>query len=601
MATYTIKAPDGNQYSVQGPDNASQEDVQAEVLRQHPDAAGSPQTGAQGTSAAGVQGTVLSNGKVSQATPADQLDPTSGMSTTDKVVAGMGKAFSDAGTGAKQLVQKTAAFLGSKSAQAAEGLTEAQVAAQRETDKALMSTNSGKAGEMLGQMVMALSLPGGGAAQMARAGAMTGALTPTAAGESSTQNAVVGAMLGVAGQQAGKLMGKVVGGLTQPLGKSALTELQQDGIKVLTANGVPLDAAQQSGTKFAQTLKNVVGDSPFTGSTFGNEQKQAFTRAVMTRLGATGAEDASPVEMQRVRVGLGKQFDSMAQKYPMPIDNTLLTKLATISTAAESELDAGQMGIIGRQIDNLIDHAAPTGTMTGAAFQNARSSLSRLQSQQNVTGHWAGEIHDALTDALQRNATPQDAQAITQMRTQWKALRQVQDAIGTDNQISPAALYGVLDRAKNRNMMVYGQGDQSLVQLAQSGVNVLGQKTANSGTTQRALGMLAMGSGLAAVDGLVHGDPKEALSMGLLGVAGPNMAKLIVENPTSARIIGQWARSKVIANFRTSIKEQGARMMGGAGASAVPVMGGSQNIVGQMGSGTPYEGVNTNPGEETQE
>ena len=38
MPTYSIKAPNGKTYSLDGPAGASQEDVQAEVLRQHPDA-----------------------------------------------------------------------------------------------------------------------------------------------------------------------------------------------------------------------------------------------------------------------------------------------------------------------------------------------------------------------------------------------------------------------------------------------------------------------------------------------------------------------------------------------------------------------------------
>lgn len=46
MPTYTISAPDGNTYSVTGPDGASQQDVQNEVLRQHPEAATAKSTSA---------------------------------------------------------------------------------------------------------------------------------------------------------------------------------------------------------------------------------------------------------------------------------------------------------------------------------------------------------------------------------------------------------------------------------------------------------------------------------------------------------------------------------------------------------------------------
>lgn len=40
MPTYSIKAPDGNTYTLDGPEGASQESVQAEVMRQHPNAGG---------------------------------------------------------------------------------------------------------------------------------------------------------------------------------------------------------------------------------------------------------------------------------------------------------------------------------------------------------------------------------------------------------------------------------------------------------------------------------------------------------------------------------------------------------------------------------
>ena len=40
MATYSIKAPDGNSYQIDGPDGASDEDVRTEVLKQHPNAGG---------------------------------------------------------------------------------------------------------------------------------------------------------------------------------------------------------------------------------------------------------------------------------------------------------------------------------------------------------------------------------------------------------------------------------------------------------------------------------------------------------------------------------------------------------------------------------
>lgn len=584
----TVNVPGVGQLSF--PDGMSQDDmakaIQANYPQLHGTQAQSPdlasQQGDQGTSAAGVQGKVLSNGKVMQATPADQTDPTADMSTSDKLVAGMGKAYSNVLTGAQQLGQNIGNWAAKKNEDGTTALTssikqtQAEVAAQRETDKALMATKAGQAGDLLGQMTMVVAMPGGGLATAAGTGAAMGALTPTAAGESSSQNAVINGLLGAAGFHAGQLLGKIAGGVLQPFRADAskVGETMQEGADILMKNGIPLTAAQQGGGKLARTLQNTVEDSPFIGSSLANEQKQAFTSSVMRQLGVAGAEDASPSVMLQAKQTMGAGFDKYATKYPIPVGNTLLNDLSTITTAAKSELSDADLSIINRQVDNVINHAAATGTMSGEAFQNARSSLSRLQSKQDLVGHWAGEVHDALTSALQREATPQDAQAITQLRTQWKALRNVQGAIGPDNMVNPAALYGMLDRQKNVNAMVFGQGDQSLVQLAQAGKNVLGSNTANSGTTQRVMGMLALGSTMGAIDGLVRGDPKEALEVGILGAGGPMLAKMAVENPKSARIIGQWARSKALVNFRQSVKSKGAELMGMGGSSVSPMTGG---------------------------
>ncbi|MCA6237961.1 MAG: hypothetical protein IM651_09295, partial [Phenylobacterium sp.] len=42
MPTYSIKAPDGRTYTIQGPAGATDAQIRAEVLRQFPDAGGKP-------------------------------------------------------------------------------------------------------------------------------------------------------------------------------------------------------------------------------------------------------------------------------------------------------------------------------------------------------------------------------------------------------------------------------------------------------------------------------------------------------------------------------------------------------------------------------
>lgn len=558
MATYTIQAPDGNSYSVQGPDNAPQSDVQAEVLRQHPEA-GTPPVQAQ-------QPPTQPQGS-GQGGPI-QASPTDGMSTADLAVAGMGKAFHEMGQGITQMVGSPAA----------KAQTAADIVEDRKYDKQLEATNAGKAGEMLGHMAVLAAAPEGLIGGMA-AGAAAGAMTPTAQGESRAANIALNTAFAGGGHAAGALLGKVVGGVIQPF-RNTLSETAQAGADTLTAAGVPLSAAQQGGGKIAQTLSNVVQDNPLIGSNLSTQQKAAFTAAVLKNVGVD-SPTADAATMYKVKAALGAKFDAMAAKYPIPVDQQMLTKLATVETAANSELDATQLSVIKAQLNNIIDKgAANGGSIPGQAFQNIRSSLSRIQSQpqSGVVGHWAGEIHDALMNALGRNASQADQKAITSMRTQYRALKQIEPAIQSDDNVSPSLLYNSLDRQKNINQMVYGQGDQSLVQLATAGKNVLGtMNTPNSGTAQRVAGMLMMGSSMAAVDKLAGGDTKDALKIGLLGVAGPQLARIVSENPASARLIAQWARSKVLSNFRGVVNAQGAKMASLAGSSALPSTGGPQS------------------------
>ena len=42
MTTYSIAAPDGKTYTIDGPKNATQDQIRSEVLKQHPNAGKPP-------------------------------------------------------------------------------------------------------------------------------------------------------------------------------------------------------------------------------------------------------------------------------------------------------------------------------------------------------------------------------------------------------------------------------------------------------------------------------------------------------------------------------------------------------------------------------
>src|SRR6478736_7130166 len=127
------------------------------------------------------------------------IDPTEGMSTTQKMLAGAGKAFVDLGRGAGQLAREVLP----ESTSNALGLpTTADIEESRRLDAPLMRTGAGVVGNIGGSVAAALPtafIPGantiGGAALL---GAAQGALQPVGEKDSRLQNIGTGAAFGAA-------------------------------------------------------------------------------------------------------------------------------------------------------------------------------------------------------------------------------------------------------------------------------------------------------------------------------------------------------------------------------------------------------------------
>lgn len=139
--------------------------------------------------------------QAAQAAPAETYDPTEGMSTTDKFLAGTGKAFADLGRGVGQMVGLVSQ----------EDIDEA-----KRLDAPLMRTTAGTVGNVTGAVAMALPtafIPGAnGVTGAAATGAVLGALQPVATGESRMQNVAVGGAAGAGGIVAGRVLAAGVKG-----------------------------------------------------------------------------------------------------------------------------------------------------------------------------------------------------------------------------------------------------------------------------------------------------------------------------------------------------------------------------------------------------
>jgi hypothetical protein len=145
------------------------------------------------------------------------------------------------------------------------------------------------------------------------------------------------------------------------------------------------------------------------------------------------------------------------------VDNQLLNDLANTHSAVDRELPATEAAPIKAQIDNVINMASANGgKLDGRAYQNITSSLGRLSrgTPNGSVRYFAGDIRSSLDDALQRSVASQDFDTLTTARSQYRAMKQTQDAIqtGTDD-ISPTALASAIDTKANASQSVYGRGN----------------------------------------------------------------------------------------------------------------------------------------------
>jgi hypothetical protein len=553
-AVFDFTSPDGKKFTVTGPPGATS--GQAFQILQQQLANGSAPT-------AGTQAVGLSNGRMSIQPVGD---PLSGMSGSDKFDAGVGKALYDSWQGVKQLAMKVGNQMRLTSDQSV-AQNQAAIDARRETDAPLMATTAGKAGVLAGDVAQAAVAPEGLAGAVA-GGAVLGGIQPTSGDESHLTNAALGAAGGVAGDLGGRVLGRVV----QPI-RNTLDQTRQAAVDLLRNAGVPLDLAQATGSKVALTLKNAGADSPLLGaSKFPGVQQQAFNNAVLKTIGSGGTK-ATPQILAAADNRIGAVFDNIAARNPVTVDQLLLNDMAGFHAGAGLELSAADAAPIRAQLDNIIDIAARNnGQLSGSAYQNIRSSLNRMSMGGNQqVGYFARDIRSSLDDALQRQASPQDLNALTTARQQYRALQQIAKGTDAADDVIPNALYNAVDTVRNAHQSVYGRGDQSLVQLAQAGKLVLGGKTPNSGTLQRTLGYAATAAGADAIFRVARGqviDKDELATAAIAGGFAPLAARNLVESQGGKAWLQRWASSK-LAFHTARVAQQVGRQFGmGAGAQA---------------------------------
>jgi len=436
----------------------------------------------------------------------------------------------------------------------------AEILAQREANKPLLETTPGMLGNVAGELGQAIALPGGTIGKAALTGATMGAVQPTLPEESKAFDIASGAALGGSGQGAVNAIGRIA----QPIVKN-LSEIGQKSVQVLKDAGVPLDAAQATGSKVMKFAKRITSDNPFTGAenqAFSHVQNNAYTKAISKTMGED-AEHITPEIIQNAKTRLGENYDQLFERNGVRVTRNFSNELSDLKNEAERILPKGEHAVT-NIVNDIIDKSkANMGHLEGKQYQAFKRQLDALEKQGGLSAHYAGELKDKLLEGLsntvQKFGKEGDIALLKTTNKQYGNMKKIEDIALKDAEeghVSPSLLYNSLTTKGKRN--AFYQDDPELAKLAQAGKAILPEKGPNSGTAKRLAAQAAIPTTLAAYDYAKEGDIGKALGVGASAYLIPKALQTGLHNPAFARYLEKGVGNTAIRNLLQTPSKMGA-------------------------------------------
>jgi hypothetical protein len=271
--------------------------------------------------------------------------------------------------------------------------------------------------------------------------------------------------------------------------------------------GIPLSVAQRTGSKVAQHVERASDMVNGAGADFTAAQQAAVNRATLRSVGVSdpSVTAATPEVLAKAKTNITGVMDAAAAR-GTNLDNALASDLKEFQDNLPGQIPNSAAGPIRRNLADLNAAAqANGGAIPGAVLQRVRTNLGTLTKNPQV-GEAASDLQDIIDDAVGRSTPAAEQAALATARSQYRNLKQVEQAVNPDGDVSLKKLGSVLFNSRvYRNQALYGQGDQSLVDLVRAGRLVdLVDPLGNSGTAER------LAPAVGAVETLASGEPVKA-------------------------------------------------------------------------------------------
>jgi hypothetical protein len=354
------------------------------------------------------------------------------------------------------------------------------------------------------------ALPGAGAATarslpaaIARSGATGagyGGISGFAAGEGGLDNRLEAARQGATvggGLGAGVplLAGPVLARVISPV-RNRLTPEQQRLAQVAQTEGVPLTAAQATGSRPLQSLESVFGTLPMTAGpqqAVQQAQRSAFNQAALRHIGEAG-DSLAPEVLERASQRIGGEFKKLAAQTTVNLDPPLVQTVDDVFSRYADRLEVQRRPIFEKFVNDIRDAVTNGGVMKGTVYQTARSDLSRMAKSYGGTDPTLAEalrgLRDALDDAADRSMPTHLKGDWDKARLQYGNLRTLEKAMSNTTtgaaagNLQPTQL---AQAVKQQHPRAYGYGAGPMNDLSRVGNAFVRDQIPNSGTPERSL------------------------------------------------------------------------------------------------------------------
>lgn len=356
----------------------------------------------------------------------------------------------------------------------------------------------------------------------AEQGATATGLTSSASNQPLDQQLKQGAELGGTIGTVAPLVGAGARAIGNALtGGTVSQEVANLAIRAQDQYGIPLTGGQIAQHPFQQYMYSMMGKLPLSGVQDRlDAAKSAFTKAVSNTFGED-SPSLTPDVMQSAKERIGNVFDRVAQNSNINVTGKFANDLLSIGSEADQVLPASELAPIQKQIANIQSKMVPPSpggmaTIDGETYQSLTRKGSPLDRAANSADsnvrYYAGQIRNALDDALEASASPQDIADLRQARLQYKNLMTIKGLAanaGIEGEIDPTKLLGAVGKSYKNNAFT-GAGD--IGDLADIGKQFFG-KTPNTTSAERLLGMGALADTGAIGGALLSGHPELAAGM----------------------------------------------------------------------------------------